>query len=91
MTREDLVEHVRRSPFVPIRITLTTGRTFDVYHPDMIMVGRRDAVIGVTRDPADIFYERAVYTDLFHIVTVEPLPPPTPVSSDGLEGEGPAA
>jgi hypothetical protein len=79
MTREDLLEHVRRQPFVPFRITLTTGRTFDVYHPDLIMVGRREAVIGLTLDPADTVYDRSAHADLFHIVTVDPLERPTAV------------
>jgi hypothetical protein len=85
VTREDLLEHVRRQPFVPIRLTLTTGRTFDVYHPDLIMIGRREAVVGLTLDPADAVFDRAAHVDLFHIATVNPLSPVTPSGSNGQQ------
>jgi hypothetical protein len=78
MTREDLVEHVRRRPFIPIRITITTGRTFDLYHPDLIMVGRREAVVGLTLDPSDTVYDRSAHVDLSQITAVEPLPAAKP-------------
>jgi len=74
MSREDLLEHVHRQPFIPFRLTLTTGRTFDIYHPDQVMVLRREAIIGIVNAPNDTVLDRAAHADLFHIVTVDPLP-----------------
>src|SRR5689334_4533968 len=41
MTQEELHEAARHQPFEPFRLILTTGATFDIHHPDLIMVGRR--------------------------------------------------
>jgi len=71
MTDEDLKTVVRRQPFEPFRLTLTTGATFDIRHPELIMVGRRAAVIGLTDDPNSLSFDRTVKVDLFHVVGIE--------------------
>ena len=82
MNREELHDTARRQPFEPFRITLTTGATYDIRHPDLIMVGRRSATIGITQDAAGIAYDRTVKVDLLHIVAIEELTAP-PTTSDG--------
>jgi hypothetical protein len=74
MTQDELHEAARRQPFEPFRLVLTTGATYDIRHPDLIMVGRRSAVIGLTSDPAGTAYDRTFKVDLFHIVGIEDLP-----------------
>ena len=71
MTDEDLKEAVRRQPFAPFRLTLTTGDTFDIRHPELILVGRRSAVIGLTDDASSLSFDRTYRVDLFHVVSVE--------------------
>jgi hypothetical protein len=66
MTKEDLHEAARRQPFQPFRVTLTTGSTYDIRHPDLIMVGRRSAVIGITNDSKGQVYDRTLKVDLMH-------------------------
>lgn len=74
MTSEDLRIYARRKPFLPFRMVLTTGETFDVQHPDLIMVGERSAVIGITNNPNKAVYNRSFLVDLLHVVGVEELP-----------------
>ncbi|HJT34536.1 MAG TPA: hypothetical protein VJ783_21070 [Pirellulales bacterium] len=74
MTHEELRDVAKRQPFKPFRLHLTTGATFDVRHPDLIMVGRRSAVIGIADEPSDTIYERTFQVDLLHVVGVEDLP-----------------
>ena len=50
MTHEEVYEAARRQPFEPFRLILTTGEAYDIRHPDLIMVGRRSAVVGVTNE-----------------------------------------
>jgi hypothetical protein len=59
-------------------LVLTTGATFDIRHPDLIMVGRRSAVVGVTADPEGTAYDRTVKVDLRHVVGIEDLPISSP-------------
>jgi hypothetical protein len=72
MSQDELRDAARRQPFEPFRLILTTGATYDIRHPDLIMVGRRSAVVGVTNDPGGIAYDRTIKVDLLHIVGIEP-------------------
>ena len=78
MTQEELQEAVHRQPFLPFRVVLTTGETFDIRHPDLIMVGRRSAILGITNDPTATAFDRTFRVDLFHIVGVQDLPVQSP-------------
>jgi hypothetical protein len=75
MTYEELQQAVHRQPFEPFRLVLTTGTTYDVRHPDLLMVGRRSAVVGVVNSPNGTAYDYTVKVDLLHAVAIEDLPP----------------
>ena len=74
MTHEELQAASRRQPFEPFRIVLTTGATYDIRHPDLIMVGRRSAIIGIVNEPNGTVYDRTFKVDLLHVVGIEELP-----------------
>lgn len=82
MTREELVQAARRQPFEPFRIVLTTGTTYDIRHPDLMLVGNRSAIVGITHQPQGTAYDYTIKVDLLHIVAIEELPA-TPSSSNG--------
>jgi hypothetical protein len=72
MRPEDLREYIRRQPFRPFRVTLTDGRTYEVRHPEMLMIGRSSAVIGLPRPGDDEpVYDHHVTVSLLHIMQVE--------------------
>jgi len=81
MRPEDVREFLRRRPFQPFRLTLTDGRTYDVLHPELAIVGRSFVGVGLARpgDPENIA-ERIVSVSLLHIMQIEPVeslaPPP---------------
>jgi len=77
MTQVDLHTAARRQPFKPFRVVLTTGTTYDIRHPDLIMVGRRSAIIGITNDPGGSAYDRTFQVDLIHVVGIEELASPS--------------
>ena len=52
---------------------MTDGKGFDIRHPDLLWVGRRSAMVGLTGDPGQTFYERAVKVDLVHVIRLDPL------------------
>jgi hypothetical protein len=82
MTQEEVRDVARRQPFRPFRLTLTTGANYDIRHPDLIMVGRRSAVIGITNEPTGTAYDRTLQVGLLHIVGIEELAS-SPPSSNG--------
>jgi hypothetical protein len=73
MTPEELRDCLHQKPFEPFRIVLTDGAAYDVRHPDLMMVGKRVAFVGLTGDPGQTFFERTVRIDLLHISRIEPL------------------
>ena len=72
---KDLNDFIRAKPFLPFRLTLTDGRTFDIHHPELVMVGRSSAQIGI-RSPryADPVYERVISISLLHVMQIEVVP-----------------
>jgi hypothetical protein len=81
MRPEELLELLRRRPFIPVRLHMTDGQTHDIRHPDLVMVFRSRATIGVTPDPATGVLERAEHCSLLHIVRVEELQTTAPPSN----------
>jgi hypothetical protein len=43
MTYRKLGEYVAAEPFRPFRIRMASGQSFDIKHPEMILVGRTSA------------------------------------------------
>jgi hypothetical protein len=74
MRPEDIRLFLTRRPFQPFRITLTDGRTYEVRHPELAMVGRSNVVVGLpaSGDPEPVF-DRFVWVSLLHIMQVEPI------------------
>jgi hypothetical protein len=73
MRPDDLLSWIRATPFVPFRIRLNSGRTFDIRHPEMLRVGRSTVnVYTFAGEPADPF-ERLEMLSLILIESLEPL------------------
>ena len=74
-TAEEIQGRLRQQPFRPVRIVASEGLRFDIEHPDLVVVGRRDLMI-LTPDPASpTIYERVMRLALVHVVALEDLPP----------------
>lgn len=70
---EEIQARLREQPFRPLRIVAREGLRFDIHHPDLVFVGRRDLMIG-TPDPASpAIYDRITRLALVHIVALEEL------------------
>ena len=74
MRPEDIRVFLQKSPFQPFRITLTDSRTYEVRHPELVMIGRSSIVIGFPsgNDPEPI-YDRFVTVSLLHVMQIEPV------------------
>ncbi len=72
MRAEQVRSHLRKQPFVPIRIFLSDGATYDVRHPEMALVSRVEVVVGLEPTEDGVF-RRFAYCDPVHITHIEPL------------------
>lgn len=76
-TPEEILDRLKKQPFVPVRIKVASGEEFDIYHPDLVLVGRQDIVIGNAskRNPAT--FDMVTRVAIMHMTMLEDLPAPT--------------
>jgi hypothetical protein len=73
--------YLTAEPFRPFRIRMTSGRTFEIRHPDTIQAGRSTIAIStVLSDDPDEAKEQEIRVSYLQIESVEPLD-----SAHGLE------
>lgn len=82
-TANDISSRVRQQPFVPMRIKTSNGEAYDIHHPDLIMVGRREVVVGTGTVDDPEHYEQLSRISILHIAAVEDLPVACPATSNG--------
>jgi hypothetical protein len=84
MRAEELAQLIRRKPFQALRLHLTTGQTYDIRHPEFIIVQRQSAEVGLDPDPKTGVVDRVEYLSLLHIVRIENIESPIgPVKGNG--------
>ena len=90
MRPDELIELVRNRPFSPLRLHVAGGKTYDIHHPDQIIVLRGRVDIGVGADPETGAVERVEHVSLWHVVRVENLAAPSSQETGG-DGEPPTS
>ncbi len=83
MSAEDLLESIRRRPFVPFRLVTSDGTGYDIRHPELLMPGRRTVTVGIPDNPTVPVYERQVRVALLHVQRLEPLEGELPATGNG--------
>ena len=76
MTGAEVLMILRETPFDPIRIHVSDGKHYDVYHPDQVLVTQRMLLIGIrTTDAVDSPEPPDTYArvDTYHVTQVTPL------------------
>jgi hypothetical protein len=72
---QEVAKFLRSEPFRPFRLTMTDGRTYTIEHPELMMVGRTTAEVGVrSQDFAAIVYDHTVTISLLRVMQIEVLP-----------------
>lgn len=85
LTADDIHARVREQPFVPLRIVTSSGQTFDIYHPDLIMVGRRALILGTASTENPAHFDLVTRVSILHVSALEDLPRPTGTTGNGQE------
>jgi hypothetical protein len=81
MRAHDLLRWLRRRPFRPFRLLLTTGRTYDVLSPERMLVGNATITLELSEaQPLSLETRHEVEIALPHIVLVEEVSPVSPLS-----------
>ncbi|MGA2701742.1 MAG: hypothetical protein ABSH35_11690 [Isosphaeraceae bacterium] len=86
MRLEDLLEQLRRRPFVPFRIHMTDGRFYDIVHPEAVLVLRSRAIIGLRPDPTTNIPDQSEQIALLHVVRTSEIPADSRQPAHGTAG-----
>jgi hypothetical protein len=76
----DITARLRARPFHPFRIVASEGLSYEIRHPELVMVGERDVAIGLRSAADPTVYDQLVRLALVHIVAMEDLPESAPAS-----------
>jgi hypothetical protein len=79
---KDIVTHLRRQPYRPLRVCLSDGSTYDVPHPEFMIVTRTDVAIALKLTEGEL-PDRMVFCDPLHITRILPLDEAAPSSNGG--------
>ena len=82
-TAEDILTRLRTHPFTPMQLVTTTGDTFDIYHPELVVPTRRFIEVGMPTSDNPAIAEQIERVALVHIVALRDLPSPVqPIGSE---------
>ncbi len=73
-TADDIQRRIHQRPFKPVRILISGGQSYDIYHPDLVMIGRREVTVGTASTDNPTHYEQLSRLAIMHITALEDLP-----------------
>jgi hypothetical protein len=74
MTAQEITKLLERSPFVPFRLHLSDGQSFEVRHPDFFWVFRTRLEVAVPASDDARIKDHAEHISLLHIARIEEMP-----------------
>lgn len=77
LSAETIKARLRDQPFIPVRFVMSSDQNYDVYHPDMVMVGRGFLIIGLPRSDNPSEPEQVTRVGILHVTEMKDLPRPT--------------
>ena len=80
-TAEDIQARMRGRPFIAVRIVTSTGETYDVHHPDLVMTGRRFLMIGLPASENPTVADQVTRVAMVHVAELRDLPIVSPPSN----------
>jgi hypothetical protein len=84
MTADAIFQTLRRRPFVPFRLILSSGTTYDILHPEMLHVSKSGLTVSIydrNQQPSpDEIPVRDAIVSYLHIAATEDLEMPAPKS-----------
>jgi hypothetical protein len=76
MTSQEVLNYMQAQPFRPFRVRMNSGRTFDIRHPEMVRVGKRDLLIFTFVSDSPGVYDRWENVSLLLVESLAPLDAP---------------
>ncbi len=78
---ETIQARLHERPFRPFRIVASEGLRYEIRHPDLVFVGRRDLMIGHPDRENPTIYDQVTRVAIAHVVALEDVSQPSAPSS----------
>ena len=72
MTVQTFREMLTRRPFQPVKVTLSSGQSYEIRHPETALLTRTDLLIGVDVADDGVPAEFRILS-LLHVTAIEPI------------------
>ena len=72
MTAQAFRELLTQQPFIPFRLIMSSGKSYEVRHPEMAMLTRTSILVGVDETDEGVPAEFRICA-LLHVTAIEPL------------------
>ncbi len=82
-TAEAFYARTHSQPFIPFRVVTSSGQSYDVAHPELVIVGDRFLEIGIPKKPGSMIAHQLFRIALIHVTAVNDLPVPVPGGTHG--------
>ena len=72
-TRVSITTRVNEQPFKPFRVVTSGGQSYDVVHPELILVGTRECKIAISDSKDSATHDKIAQVSILHITALEDL------------------
>jgi hypothetical protein len=80
-TADDIQARLRERPFIPVRLLTSSGPSYDITHPDLVLVGRRFLISTASNEnPSQI--EAASRVAVLHVTDLQDMLHPATSNTD---------
>ena len=83
ITAASIRTRAQQAPFVPFRVVTSSGRHYDVPHPELILVGQREITIGRPSSHNPAYYIDVDRVSILHVTALEDIAAPNSPSRNG--------
>jgi hypothetical protein len=73
-TAKEVLARVKHEPFIPFRIVMSSGEAYEIHHPELVFVGRREIIVGTPAQDDPRISEHNDYLSMLHVTALEELP-----------------
>jgi hypothetical protein len=80
---QEIYRRIKGSPFIPVRIRTSDGMAYDVYHPDLVIVGPRYVTVGTASSEGPQYADPVTRLGIIHVTALEDLPVPARPGGNG--------
>lgn len=82
-TTAEFKNRLKQQPFKPFRIVTSSGQSYEVPHPDLLLIGVNELVVGAASKQDPSVFENVNRVAIVHVTALEDLPARTSRNSKG--------